>query len=194
MTAVDGEGESARARSPRVSVFGSGAGGKADLDRARRLGAALARAGYAVLNGGYGGTMEAAAIGAREAGGRAIGVTCAEFTFRSGPNPHLAEVIEAPTLFARLERLVRDGAAYVALPGGNGTLAEIAVAWECLRKGHRGAAAARRVERSVAGDLHGPRRRGLRGGWESISSRGWTTSKRRSRRSAGAFPRPGEAD
>ena len=118
-----------------MSVFGSGAGGEADLDRARRLGAALARAGYAVLNGGYGGTMEAAAIGAREAGGRAIGVTCAEFTFRSGPNPHLAEVIEAPTLFVRLERLVRDGDAYVALPGGNGTLAEIAVAWECMRKG-----------------------------------------------------------
>lgn len=120
---------------PRVSVFGSGGGGAADLERARRLGAALARAGYAVLNGGYGGTMEAAALGAREAGGRAIGVTCSEFTFRSGPNPYLAEVVEAPTLFARIERLVRDGDAYVALPGGNGTLAEIAVAWECLRKG-----------------------------------------------------------
>lgn len=105
------------------------------MDRARRVGAALARAGYAVLNGGYGGTMEAAAIGAREAGGRAIGVTCAEFTFRSGPNSHLSEVIEAPTLFARLERLVRDGDAYLALPGGNGTLVEIAVAWECMRKG-----------------------------------------------------------
>lgn len=135
MAAVDADSGKAGATSPRVSVFGSGAGGKADYDRARRLGAALARAGYAVLNGGYGGTMEAAAIGAREAGGRAIGVTCAEFTFRSGPNPHLAEVIEAPTLFARLERLVRDGDAYVALPGGNGTLAEIAMAWECMRRG-----------------------------------------------------------
>ncbi|HET7691933.1 MAG TPA: LOG family protein [Gemmatimonadota bacterium] len=135
MAAVDAASGTAGVRPSRVSVFGSGAGGEADLDRARRLGAGLARAGYAVLNGGYGGTMEAAAMGAREAGGRAIGVTCAEFTFRSGPNPHLAEVIEAPTLFARLERLVRDGDAYVALPGGNGTLAEIAVAWECLRKG-----------------------------------------------------------
>ena len=134
MAAADAVSGVVGAQSPRVSVFGSGAGGDADLDRARRLGAALARAGYAVLNGGYGGTMEAAAIGAREAGGGAIGVTCAEFTFRSGPNPHLAEVIEAPTLFARLERLVRDGDAYVALPGGNGTLAEIAVTWECMRK------------------------------------------------------------
>jgi hypothetical protein len=120
---------------PRVAVFGSGGGSPEDLDRARRLGVGLARAGFAVLNGGYGGTMEAAAAGAREVGGRAIGVTCAEFTFRSGPNPHLAEVIEAPTLFARLERLVREASAYVALPGGNGTLAEISLAWECLRKG-----------------------------------------------------------
>jgi len=120
---------------PRVAVFGSGGGAQADLERARRLGAGLARAGFVVLNGGYGGTMEAAAAGAREAGGEAIGVTCAEFTFRAGPNSHLARVIEAPTLFARLERLVRDAAAYVALPGGNGTLAEISVAWECLRKG-----------------------------------------------------------
>ncbi|HEY7472795.1 MAG TPA: LOG family protein [Gemmatimonadota bacterium] len=120
---------------PRVAVFGSGAGAATDLDRAHRLGIALARAGYVVLNGGYGGTMQAAAEGAREAGGRAIGVTCAEFTFRAGPNPHLSEIVEAPTLFARLERLVRDASAYVALPGGNGTLAEISVAWECLRKG-----------------------------------------------------------
>ncbi|HET6362755.1 MAG TPA: LOG family protein [Gemmatimonadota bacterium] len=135
MASANAASGTAGARSPRVSVFGSGAGGEADLDRARRLGAALVRAGYAVLNGGYGGTMEAVAIGARESGGGAIGITCAEFTFRSGPNPYLVEVIEAPTLFARLERLVRDGDAYVALPGGNGTLAEIAVAWECMRKG-----------------------------------------------------------
>ena len=78
MAALDAASGTAGARSPRVSVFGSGAGGEADLDQARRLGAALARAGYAVLNGGYGGTMEAAALGARDAGGWAIGVTCAD--------------------------------------------------------------------------------------------------------------------
>ncbi|MGH7566932.1 MAG: TIGR00730 family Rossman fold protein, partial [Gemmatimonadota bacterium] len=64
--------EGARAGSgggaPRVAVFGSGGGGEVDLARARRLGAGLARAGYVVMNGGYGGTMEAAAAGASEAG------------------------------------------------------------------------------------------------------------------------------
>lgn len=135
MEAKEGAGGGPREGRPRVAVFGSGGGAAADLDRARRLGAGLVRAGYEVMNGGYGGTMEAVAAGASEAGGRAIGVTCAEFTFRACPNTHLAEVIEAPTLFARLEHLVRDAAGYVALPGGNGTLAEISVAWECLRKG-----------------------------------------------------------
>lgn len=121
---------------PLVAVFGSGGGSEEeDLARARRLGACLARAGFGVLNGGYGGTMEAAAAGAREAGGEAIGITCSEFTFRTGPNEHLTDVVEAPTLFARLEHLVREAAAYVVLPGGNGTLAELALAWECVRKG-----------------------------------------------------------
>jgi uncharacterized protein (TIGR00730 family) len=121
---------------PMVAVFGSGGGSDPEgLAQARRLGASLAGAGLGVLNGGYGGTMEAAAAGAREVGGEAVGVTCAEFTFRSGPNDHLTGVVEAPTLFARLEHLVREAAAYVVLPGGNGTLAELSLAWECVRKG-----------------------------------------------------------
>jgi uncharacterized protein (TIGR00730 family) len=106
-----------------------------DVERARALGRALARAGYGVINGGYGGTMEASAEGAREAGGRAVGVTCALFTFRSGPNPHLDEVHEAPTLYARLETLIDRGAAYVVLPGGVGTLIELTLVWEHLRRG-----------------------------------------------------------
>lgn len=120
---------------PLIAVFGSGGAPPEDLARARALGRALATAGYRVLNGGYGGTMEASAIGAREAGGEAVGVTCAEFTFRSGPNPHLHDVIEAPTLIVRLDELIRRAAGYVVLPGGNGTLVELAATWEHLRKG-----------------------------------------------------------
>lgn len=118
-----------------MAVFGSGGGTPEDRERARALGAALARAGYGVLNGGYGGTMEASAAGARDAGGTAVGVTCAEFTFRSGPNPHLSEVVEAATLIERLDTLLRRAVAYVALPGGNGTLIELALVWEHIRKG-----------------------------------------------------------
>ncbi|HUP01291.1 MAG TPA: LOG family protein [Gemmatimonadota bacterium] len=121
--------------SPLVAVYGSGEAPPEDLARARALGGSLARAGYGILNGGYGGTMEAAAAGAREAGGQAIGVTCVQFSFRSGPNRHCSEVIEAPTLTARLQELLVRASAYVVLPGGNGTLTELSLTWEHLRKG-----------------------------------------------------------
>ncbi|MGH7564996.1 MAG: LOG family protein [Gemmatimonadota bacterium] len=120
---------------PLIAVFGSGDAPPADLERARRLGRALAEAGYGVINGGYGGTMEASAAGAREVGGTTVGVTCRAFTFRSGPNPHVQEVVEAPSLTGRIETLLTRAAGYVVLPGGNGTLAELSLAWEHVRKG-----------------------------------------------------------
>ncbi|MFN2383578.1 MAG: LOG family protein [Gemmatimonadota bacterium] len=119
---------------PLIAVFGSGGEDTLNADRARRLGAALAAAGFGIVNGGYGGTMEAAAEGARSAGGSALGVTCAQFTFRSGPNGHCSEVFEAPTLFARLEELITRARGYVVLPGGNGTLTELSLTWEVLRR------------------------------------------------------------
>lgn len=121
---------------PLVAVFGSGSAPLADLERARALGRALAEAGYGVINGGYGGTMEASAEGARASGGSAIGVTCSLFdAFRSGPNPYASEIVEAPTLYARLETMIERASAYVVLPGGVGTLIELALTWEHLRRG-----------------------------------------------------------
>lgn len=80
--------------------------------------------------------MEASAAGARAAGAPVIGVTCALFrSFRTGPNPHASEVVEAPTLYARLETLIERAAAYVVMPGGVGTMIELALTWEHLRRG-----------------------------------------------------------
>ncbi len=120
---------------PLIAVFGTSTPREEDAARARALGAALARDGYGLINGGYTGIMEASAAGAREAGGPAVGVTCALFTFRSGPNRHLTEVVEAPTLYARLETLIDRASGYIVLPGGVGTLIELTLAWEHLRKG-----------------------------------------------------------
>ena len=87
-----------------IGVFGSSRREEgSDLYRqAYELGGALARAGYAVLTGGYAGSMGAASRGAAEAGGRVIGVTCAIFD-PTPPNPWLTEEIKAPSLLARLE-------------------------------------------------------------------------------------------
>lgn len=118
-----------------VTVFGSSrpAPGSAAYETARALGAALARAGFAVASGGYGGTMEGVSRGAREAGGRAIGVTAE--VFRSRANAWVEEEIRVATWQERLLKLVTLGAGYVVLPGGTGTLVELAVVWEWINKG-----------------------------------------------------------
>ena len=119
-----------------VTVFGSAAPRRGEqlYETARQVGAGLARLGLTVCNGGYGGTMEATARGAREAGGHTIGITCRALG-RPGANAYIREVIETTTLTERLETLLRLGRAYVVLPGGTGTLAELALCWEMRNKG-----------------------------------------------------------
>jgi uncharacterized protein (TIGR00730 family) len=119
-----------------VTVFGSGKTGPSDelYQIAYELGRAIAETGLTLCNGGYGGTMEAAARGATEVGGHTIGVTCTRFG-RGGPNAYIRQEIPTFDLFQRLQTLIRLGRAYVVLPGGTGTLAELALAWELRNKG-----------------------------------------------------------
>src|SRR5499433_2000599 len=118
-----------------VTVFGSSRPREdhADYEEARLLGRKLAEAGFAVCTGGYGGVMEAASRGAKEAGGRTLGVT-AEF-FRSRANPWVDEEIRVQTWQERLFELILRGDGYVVSKGGTGTLVELAVVWEMLNKG-----------------------------------------------------------
>ena len=118
-----------------ITVFGSGhlRGDDPHYSEARELGAELAAKGFRVCSGGYGGVMEAASRGAKEAGGRTLGVT-AEF-FRSTANAWIDEQVRVKTWQERLFELVKRGDGYVTCPGGTGTLAELAVVWEMLNKG-----------------------------------------------------------
>jgi uncharacterized protein (TIGR00730 family) len=121
-----------------ITVYGSAQPqpGSARYEEARDLGRRLAEAGYAVLNGGYGGTMEGVSRGAMEAGGTAIGITCAAFDDRrTGGNAYLSRSIHAPDLLARLRQLVELGDAYVVLDGGIGTLLELLLVWNLLAIG-----------------------------------------------------------
>jgi uncharacterized protein (TIGR00725 family) len=94
----------------------------------------LAQAGFAIANGGYGGTMLAASKGATEAGGEVIGVTCSAFG-SSKANEYTTREVVTHSLDERLEKLVELGRAYVVLPGGTGTLLELAKVWELKNKG-----------------------------------------------------------
>lgn len=119
---------------PAITLFGSAVCNPGDelWMVAERTGELLARAGYAVVNGGYGGTMEAAARGARRAGGLVTGVAVSIFS--RTPNPLNTRVIQTETLFERLEILLRLGQAYIIFPGGSGTLVELSLAWEMSNK------------------------------------------------------------
>ena len=111
---------------PCVTVFGS-ARFKADhpyYDMARDLGARLARVGFTVLTGGGPGLMEAANRGAREAGGRSIGCNI-ELPTEQRPNPYLDRWITFRHFYVRKVMLVKYSYAFVALPGGFGTLDEM---------------------------------------------------------------------
>ncbi len=117
-----------------VTIFGSSLPeeGSAAYEDARRLGRLLAETGFAVCNGGYGGLMEASARGAREVQGHTIGVTCAVWPFSA--NRWTVEEVRAPSYPERIMTLIGRGDAYVVLPGGTGTLAELALAWEMMNK------------------------------------------------------------
>jgi hypothetical protein len=102
--------------------------------QAYELGALIGQRGWAVLTGGYIGTMEAVSRGAAEHGSHVIGITCDEIErWRPvKPNPWVMEERRFPTLKARLSGLIEGGDAAIALPGGVGTLTEIALTWNQL--------------------------------------------------------------
>ncbi len=119
-----------------VAIFGTGRVKQSDsaYTLAYETGRILAQAGFTIVNGGYGGTMEAAAKGAAEAGGKIIGVTCSAFK-SSTANKYVTDTIISSSLDERLDTLIRLGQAYVVLPGGTGTLLELAKIWELKNKG-----------------------------------------------------------
>lgn len=120
----------------RVSVFGGSQPreGDAAYNEAQALGRLLAERGHTVLTGGYIGVMEAVSRGAQEAGGHVIGVTCSDIE-RWRPraaNQWVIEEIKRETLIERLHTLIHESDAAFALPGGAGTLTEIALMWNLM--------------------------------------------------------------
>src|SRR6267142_2418165 len=118
-----------------VTVFGSSRPreGEGDYEEAHVLGRALAKHGFAICSGGYGGVMEAVSRGAKEAGGKTYGVT-AEFFSTAKLNSWIDTEVRMKTWEERLFELIRLADGFVACKGGTGTLVELAVVWEMLNK------------------------------------------------------------
>jgi hypothetical protein len=111
---------------PCVTVFGSARFHEAHPSYvlARELGGRLARAGFTVMTGGGPGIMEAANRGAKEAGGYSVGCNIA-LPKEQKPNPYLDRWVEFRYFTVRKMLLEKYSYAFVAMPGGIGTLDEI---------------------------------------------------------------------
>lgn len=111
---------------PCITVFGSARlkEDDADYQKARELGGALARVGFTIMTGGGPGIMEAANRGAKEVGGRSVGVNI-ELPFEQHPNPYLDCSIDIRYFFVRKVLLLKYSYGFVIMPGGFGTLDEL---------------------------------------------------------------------
>jgi len=107
----------------QVAVIGSGREHEA---RAERVGRLLAERGCTVVTGGLGEVMEAAARGAKSAGGTTIGIVPGET--RAGANRWVDHVVVTGVGHARNLAVVASGDAVIAVGGKWGTLAEIGFA------------------------------------------------------------------
>jgi uncharacterized protein (TIGR00730 family) len=122
---------------PRVAVFGGAwtAEDEPDYGSARTLGRGLAEAMLEVVCGGYQGIMAAVCRGHTERHlGVTLGVTMEPWAERVPVNEWLTHEVVARDLFARLP-LITDAEAWVAFPGGVGTLQEVALCWNLVQNG-----------------------------------------------------------
>ncbi len=110
---------------PCVTVFGSARLPELHphYKMARALGAELANLGFTVMTGGGPGVMEAANRGAKDVNGRSVGCNI-RLLHEQTPNPYLDVFVEFRYFFVRKLMLAKYSYAFVAMPGGFGTLDE----------------------------------------------------------------------
>ena len=111
---------------PCVSVFGSARFTQEHpyYQLTREVGRRLAYAGFTVITGGGPGLMEAANRGAKEAGGYSVGCNI-ELACEQPPNPYLDRWITFRDFAVRKLMLTKYSYAFIAMPGGFGTLDEL---------------------------------------------------------------------
>ncbi len=121
---------------PCVTVFGSARFSETHryYAVAREVGRRVSGLGFTVMTGGGPGLMEAANRGARDAGGRSVGCNI-ELPHEQEPNPYLDHSITCHYFFVRKVLLFKYWYAFIALPGGLGTLDELNEALTLIQTG-----------------------------------------------------------
>ena len=121
---------------PCVTIFGSARFSESHpyYAVARETGRRVSQLGFTVMTGGGPGLMEAANRGARDVLGRSVGCNI-ELPFEQAPNPYLDRWITCHYFFVRKVLLFKYSYAFVALPGGLGTLDELCEALTLVQTG-----------------------------------------------------------
>ena len=108
----------------QIAVIGASDCSQDEYDTARAVGRLIAINHATLVCGGMGGVMEAACRGARDAGGRTVGIV----PDTGNGNPYLDVIIRTGLGHARNVLVVQSGDAVIAIGGRHGTLSEIAIA------------------------------------------------------------------
>jgi uncharacterized protein (TIGR00730 family) len=122
----------------RVTIFGSARArpGMYPYDEVKRLAAELTTLGCDIITGGGPGLMQAANEGAMSVIGvapaRSVGVRV-ELPFEQDTNAFVGELYRHKTFFSRLHQFVIASDAFVVVPGGIGSLLEMAMVWQLLQ-------------------------------------------------------------
>jgi len=117
---------------PRLAAFGSSRIGPQTTvyQDVFRLSKKIALAGWSGATGGHQGMMAAFSEGMHAGGGHIRGITLERFP--TPPDNTLSEEIRARNFFDRMGVMIEQSDAWLVLPGGLGTLAELAMTWDLL--------------------------------------------------------------
>jgi len=121
---------------PCVTIFGSARFKEdhPDYQKAREIGAQMAKLGFTVMTGGGPGIMEAANRGAKDVGGRSIGCNII-LPMEQYANPYLDRWVNIRYFFVRKTLLIKYSYAFIVMPGGFGTLDEYYEALTLIQTG-----------------------------------------------------------
>ncbi|MDX8397983.1 MAG: LOG family protein [Mariprofundaceae bacterium] len=113
-----------------ITAFGSSriSAGDALFQDVELLSEKIAQQGWDGLTGGHQGMMAAFSQGIRSGGGHMQGVTLE--CFPTPPGHSFSEELRVNSFFLRMQHLIEDCDAWIVLPGGLGTLSELAMTWD----------------------------------------------------------------
>lgn len=116
----------------RIAIYcGSNTGrGAHYMDAAAQMGTELATRGIEIVYGGtHKGLMGALADAALQAGGTVTGILTERLQGKGHAHPNLTQLEVLPTMRTRKSRMIELADAFVAMPGGIGTLEEFMEVW-----------------------------------------------------------------